>query len=384
MKTFWLKKEECTGCGACENVCPKKAIQLSENSCGFKYPIINENCIDCNLCESVCKRRTENQLQRFKQPEVYATWSLNKEIRYNSTSGGLFSEIAKIVLREKGYVAGAQYNNDNLVEHILVDNKEGLEKIRQSKYIQSDAKNIYTEIKTKLKQDKKVAFCGAPCQVAALYAYLGKEYENLLTIDFICRGMNSPKAYRAWLYEIEKEEKSKVKKVWFKYKVNGWKNSPRCTKVDFENGTCKVFEGDKNTFMSGYLGPNLYIRPSCGNCDFKGIQRQGDLTLADFWGIDKELDDDQGTSLVLVNSKKGKQFFTEISQCIFKQEMNIEDILDGNVCFQNSVEVNPKSKAFLESLDNMPFSVALKRYASVSVRKKILNRVKRVVKRIIN
>jgi coenzyme F420-reducing hydrogenase beta subunit len=127
-------------------------------------------------------------------------------------------------------------------------------------------------VKEELKK-RPVLFCGSPCQVAGLHSYLGKKNDNLYTIDFICRGMNSPKAYKAWLREIEEKEKAKVTRVWFKYKENGWKKSPRCTRIDLSNGKYIVQKGEFNPFMSGYLGPNLYIRPSCSDCQFKGFIR---------------------------------------------------------------------------------------------------------------
>lgn len=376
MKEFWLEKNQCTGCAACVNVCPQSAIVMSEDKCGFNYPIINNKCIDCGLCEKICNERLENNNSRFAEPNVYASWSLDNTVRYNSTSGGLFSEIAKKVLQSGGVVCGAKYNSDNLVEHAIVEDEAGLKDIRQSKYIQSNINNIYSEVEKRLKQGKLVAFCGAPCQVAALYSYLRKEYGNLLTIDFICRGMNSPKAYKSWLDEIEDEEKSKAVRVWFKYKTNGWKRSPRCTRVDFENGKQRVYDQENNLFMCGYLGSNLYIRPSCANCDFKGIPRHSDITLADFWKIDEKLDDNKGTSLLMINSKRGREIFESILSQIFFEKMEISDILEGNVCFENSVEINPNSEKFLYSLDTMKFSKALFKY-----NKKIF--IKRFVKRLL-
>lgn len=376
MKEFWLKKEECTGCGACINICPVNAISMKPDSCGFSYPVIKDNCIHCNLCEKVCKSRRNLNTKRFEQPQVFAAWSLDKEIRYNSTSGGIFSEIAKVVLQQGGFVAGAGYNKDNLVEHILIQKEKELDIIRQSKYIQSDTGMIYQKIKEKLLKGKKVLFCGAPCQTAGLYAYLGKDVPRLITADFICRGMNSPKAYLAWLNELEQEQKSRAVKVWFKYKMNGWKKSPLCTKIDFENGTSRIQNGAENTFMSGYLGPNLYIRPCCGKCEFKGVPRQGDITLADFWGVDESLDDDGGTSLVLLNSQKGKEIFQEVKYRIFEQERQADEIIQGNDCFYNSVKINPKSKAFLESLDRIGFRKALKKYMRNALLRKIYRKIK--------
>lgn len=379
MKKFWIDKDKCTACGACENVCPKNAIHMETDRCGFKYPVISEKCIECNLCEKVCNRRLELRKNEMFIPKIYAAWSLNPNIRYHSTSGGVFSELAMYILAQNGYASGVRYNESKMAVYTLISNTKDLEYIRQSKYLQSDVGMIYQKIKTKLKNNEKVIFCGAPCQVAGLYAYLNKEYDNLLTIDFICRGMNSPKAYFSWLRELEIKNKHSVERVWFKYKKDGWKNSPLCTKIDFDDNYSIVLKGDENLFMYGYLGPNLYIRPCCGDCDFKGIPRLGDITLADFWGIEKALDDDKGTSLVMLNNQKGQEIFDKIKSRLFCQERSLEETIEGNVCLYNSVEVNPRSREFLEHLDNVVFSKAIQKYVHISVLKKIKRKVKRSI-----
>ena len=378
MKEFWLEKRECTGCGACANICPVDALSMKSDCCGFAYPDISKNCINCGMCQKVCEKRINAPDNNFKKPDTYAVWSKDNDVRYFSTSGGAFSELARVILRRHGYVAGALYNEDNLVEHSIICDEAGLEKIRQSKYIQSDAGNIYRQIKDKLSENKLVAFCGAPCQISALYAFLGKDYDNLITIDFICRGMNSPKAYKSWLQEIEKEEKKKVKKVWFKYKSGGWKKSPRCTRIDFEDGSYKVYDGDENVFMTGYLGANLYIRQSCGECQFKGLPRRSDITLADFWGIEKELDDDMGTSMVLVNTEKGMELFSAASSAMNVHKRNIDEIYAGNVCLNGSVKINKKSENFLKSLDRLEFSKAVKKYEKITLFERVCNKLRRI------
>ena len=178
--------------------------------------------------------------------------------------------------------------------------------------------------------------------------------------------MNSPKAFKAWLSEIEKREGCKVTKVWFKYKEGGWKTSPKRTRLDFENGSYKVYEGEKNLYMHGYLTSNLYIRPCCGDCRFKGVPRKSDVTFADFWGIDKELDDDKGTSMLLVNSEKGKRYFEIV---------------------RNNLNVPQKGHDFLADLDNLSFSEDLKKYGGYPVRiplwKRCFYKVKRIAKRML-
>lgn len=376
----WIEKNQCTGCASCANICPVNAIEMRLDNSGFEYPVINENaCIHCKACEQVCLKRISKENNNYSIPKTYAAWSRRKEIRFHSTSGGAFSELAAVVLQKGGVVIGAEYDKENLVRHTVIKQAEKLEKIRQSKYIQSSMGYIFREIRSYLNSEKSVVFCGCPCQVSGLYSYLGKEYPNLVTIDFICRGVNSPKAYQAWLLEIEKSAGSRVVKVWFKYKKEGWKKSPRCTKVDFENGRSLVFEQKDNLFMEGYLGYNLYMRPCCGTCQFKGIPRRADITLADFWGLEKELDDDKGASMILVNNSKGEELFRQARPKMEVFERNFDEIFKGNTYFDKSVEISDKSLDFLKELDIKPFSKVLKKYMHTAIYKKIRKKIKNFV-----
>lgn len=378
-------KVKCNGCSGCYNICPKNCITMEADENGFSYPVIDKSvCINCDLCKKVCPLLTEsNHNNNFEEPTVYAAWSNNEDIRLNSTSGGIFSELAQAILKNQGKIVGAQYNTDNIVEHVMINDYAGLEKIRQSKYTQSNIGSIYREIKQNLNEKETILFCGAPCHVAALKSYLNKEYKNLITVDFICRGVNSPKAYYYWLKELEEKYESKARKVWFKYKINGWKNSPTCTRIDFEDGKHCVVNAEENKFMQGYLGPNLYIRPSCSDCKFKGVPRQSDITLADFWGISDELDDDKGTSLVLINSIKGEKLFNLLKEDIFFEQRSFKEISRENVCFQNSVIINKKSSKFLEELGRKPFSKVVNKYTKISIARRIIRKGKRVLKKII-
>ena len=311
------------------------------------------------------------------RPETYAVWSKNEEIRYCSTSGGAFSEIAKYIFKMKGVISGAHYDANNMVEHILISDENELKQIRQSKYLSSRMGNIYIEIKEKLDEGRLVCFCGSPCQVAGLLTFLKKKYDNLITIDFICRGMNSPKAYRAWLDEIEKEEKNRVKRVWFKYKEGGWKTSPKRTRLDFVDGRIIIKSGEENLFMHGYLTSNLYIRPCCGKCLFKGLPRKSDITLADFWGIEEELDDDKGVSLLLINSESGKKIFNAIRENLVVHKKDFDKILQGNPMFDKSVSVPVDSYYFLKDLDTLPFSKCLRKYTRKSIWRRVVRKLER-------
>lgn len=322
-------------------------------------------------------------MERYTIPDTYAVWSKDSNIRYNSTSGGAFSEFAKAILSEGGIVVGAKYNEQNLVEHTVVNSYSGIEELRQSKYLSSSVGDVYKKVKEELVKGGLVAFCGSPCQVAGLYSFLGKEYNNLFTMDFICRGMNSPKAFKAWIEEIEEHERSKVKKVWFKYKDGGWKSSPKRTRLDFEDGTFKVFEGEKNLYMHGYLTSNLYIRPCCGDCQFKGVPRKSDVTFADFWGIDKELDDDKGTSMLLVNSEKGREYFEKVKDNMEVYKKDFDAIFAGNPMFTTSAVVPAKGHDFLVDLDNLAFSECLKKYSGYPIPTPLWRKVARKAKRML-
>lgn len=379
MIKLWIQNDKCTGCGACENICPKDAIHLKPDKYGFIHPQISDTCIDCGTCKKVCEARFTRKSDNAIEPITFAAWSKDSKTRFTSTSGGVFSELAKFILASNGVIVGAQYTSNNYVEHTIIENENNLERIRQSKYIQSNIGIVFRNIKSHLKKGRLVGFCGAPCQVAGLYAYLGKDYENLFTFDFICRGMNSPKALQAWLTEIENKEGVNVSKVWFKYKIDGWKKSPRCTRIDFTDGTNIVKKQEDNLFMLGYLNANLYIRPCCGDCDFKNVPRVADITLADFWGLSFLIDDDMGTSMVLVNNEKGYSLFKNISNNIIMHERKFEEIFKENECFNSSVWINPKSKEFLLALDNMPFSEAFVKYTRPTLKKKVKRKIKRIL-----
>lgn len=351
-------KVNCVGCYACYNACPTKAITLEEDKEGFKYPKIDkEKCINCGKCERVCpilnqKLKEENRIK----PVIMAAWSKNEDIRIDSTSGGIFSELAKKVLQEQGVVVGALYTKSWKVEHAIITKESEIEKVRSSKYLQSDINDIYIKIEEYLKKNVKVLMCGTPCQIAGLYNYLNKEYENLITCDFICRGVNSPKIFEMYIKHLEQKYKSPIKQIKFKNKKHGWHNFS--TKIDFENGKTYIGGRYTDSYMIGYLQHNAFIRPSCYECKFKGVPKKADITLGDFWGIEKIdqlLDNNKGTSIVMLNNEKAEEFFTSLKDNIFYKRIESKQVYEHNVCANSSVKMTKEREEVFKNIDNMSY-----------------------------
>lgn len=376
-----IKKELCTGCDACFNVCTEKCIEMVADVTGFRYPKVDyDKCIKCTECIKTCPSINKPSLEyKWQEPKVYAAWSLNENIRFNSTSGGIFSELAKEVILDGGLVAGARYNEEQLVEHDIIECIDGIEKLRQSKYVQSDIGDILKHIEELLIAKRLVAFCGSPCQVAGLLNYLKNPYENLITFDFVCRGTNSPKVYLKYIEMLENKYNSKIEKVWFKNKTYGWNRFS--TRINFNNGKIYIKDRYNDLYMRGYIEENLYMRPCCFDCKYKDFPRVADLTLADFWGVgatDPELDEDKGTSLIMINSEKGDNLFSKIEDRIYRKESIMETALPGNGAILKSAVKNPKSEEFLIMLNKYPFDVCFKKYAQNKSYKRMKNKIHRI------
>lgn len=369
-----VSKELCTGCGTCANICPQKCIEMEYDKKGFCCPKTDRSlCNECGLCLETCPSlHPVSRAGKWTDPKVFAAWSLDEKVRFESTSGGVFSELSRKILQEGGLVAAARYNGRNLVEHCMIDTEEDIKTVRQSKYIQSDTGFVYRTIRQKLLEKKLVGFCGAPCQVAGLLNFLGKPYDNLVTFDFVCRGTNSPKAYLKYLEMLEKKYGSKVVKVWFKNKTYGWNRF--CTRIDFADGQTYLKDRFTDLFMRGYIEENLYMRPCCFSCKYRSFPRTADITLADFWGaggIDPLLDPDKGTSLILINSDKGSMLFDSIKNRLFRKESTLQAALPGNGCISDSPAVNANSGRFMELLDAYPFDVCFRKCVKRNIRKRM-------------
>lgn len=360
-------ESNCTGCEACVSICPKKCIVLQENEHGFRIPTVNtEICIDCRVCEDVCPiQHHEISHKNHSYPlEAYAAINNDNDIRFNSTSGGVFSALAEEIMSESGYVSGAIYDQNREVVHILSNSIEDIKRLRQSKYTQSFKNGIYSDVENALKNGNRVLFVGTPCEVAALQNYLIKrkiEQARLITVDFLCLGANSNKVYREYLKYLELKYKSKVKKVWFKNKEKSWNRFS--TRVDFENGKHYIADRYMDPYMQSYIGKPMIIRKCCEECLYKSLPHCSDITLADFWGVEeviKGIDSNHGVSLVYINTETGKALFDSICDRITKYSVDIELTFKKNPMSQKSVILNKDREQFFSILSTKGFDEAIK------------------------
>lgn len=362
-------KVDCCGCNACGDICPKGSITFLLDHEGFWYPHVNqETCIDCHLCEKVCPIINKaDYVCRFNTPKIYAAYTKDEHIRLDSTSGGIHSMLAQAIFKRNGYVGGAVYNYDHTVSHILSSDPNQLEAIRSSKYLQSKMEGQYKEVKHVLESGKIVFYCGAPCQIQSLYKYLHKEYDNLITCDFICRGVNSPKVFLSYINMLERQYGARATNIKFKAKKWGWHNFS--IRVGFENGKEYCKDREHDLFYIGYLGYGNFARPSCYDCQFKGFPQKADITLADFWGIEKidpSMDQDKGTSLVMINSEKGQFLFDSIRDKINSKEFSLDEAQRCNQAMVSSLKAKANNRdAFFEAIDKKPFELVAKQFFDV-------------------
>ena len=305
----------CCGCGACANACPKNAITMQEDAAGFIFPAVDETlCVACGRCIDVCVFRDKHKGENG-EPAVYAAATRDREILLQSSSGGIFSELAGAVLERGGAVFGAAWTKELTLEHCLVKTPEDLQKLRGSKYVQSDTADTFRQAKKLLDAGSAVCYCGTPCQIAGLKAFLGKDYEDLLTVDLVCHGVPSMKMLRDDLEAVTGGKTASLQDIRFRDKRYKWGVKGSLTYTD----SIQKYDAGSSPYYFYFLKGEVY-RESCYQCRFPSENRQGDITLGDYWGVRKALlakmgctDLDAGASCVLVNSEKGKRWFDIIA-----------------------------------------------------------------------
>lgn len=317
----------CTGCRACEQICPHSAMSMQPNAEGFLESFIDYiKCVDCGLCRLVCP---QNIKPKLNDPiKVYAVRDKNDSEIHISASGGAFAAAARTILTNGGIVVGAVYNDDMTVSHIVVDNMENLHKLQSSKYVQSNTESTFREVKKLLKSGKNVLYSGTPCQIAGLKGFLRKDYENLYTMDLICHGVASPKLFAKYLEWLGGKMGGKIVYYDFRDKSTGWGlDYMTKTKTKTKTMPCSL-----DPYYYHFLKGDTY-RESCYRCQYSQKNRVGDITIGDYWGIEKEYPyfySTKGVSCALINTPKGQHLWEQISQEFVSLESTFDKVVNAN------------------------------------------------------
>ena len=405
--------EICCACTACEQICPKHCISMTEDAKGFLYPkVVESMCVECGLCEKVCPALSKEV--PVKPQKVYAAIHKDESVRLQSSSGGIFTALAEKVIQDGGVVFGARFDDDWNVVHDYTESIDGLASFRGSKYVQSRVGDNYAKVKSFLTEGRTVLFTGTPCQTMGLWRFLRKDYENLIVVDFVCHGVPSSMVWRKYLNDLKETHTVCVDKknnvllslkestlvgVSFRDKRNGWK------KFGFATHFLSASEADKkwvakplgskkidffepyneNAFMCAFLW-DLCLRPSCYNCPAKGGRSHSDITIADYWGVQNVLpdfDDDKGCSLVMLHTERGTHFYEKTN--VISYVTTYEQALEGNPSIECSVVRGKYVDEFWKrySTESFPLLIqSLEREMHLGVVRKIVRKFKSLLYKI--
>ncbi len=351
--------DSCMGCSSCAQACPRDAIEMNFNSEGFYNPFVNpDKCIRCLRCEKSCPILNPIQNNRIA-PKAYVAWHKDSNVRYDSSSGGVFSSFAEVVLRQGGVIWGAGFDDKMVLAYQCVELGRSLSHIRRSKYIQAYVGDTFMQIQNQLVAGRKVLFCGTPCHVAGLYAYLrGNNLDNLLTVDFICHGVPSIQLFKNYIHWLEIKYKDRIIDFNFREKRFG---------INYNVGTSATFLHKKKKFL--YLEDNSYtlgycrgmsIHKTCSQCHFRSVYRPSDITMGDFHGLKKmypSIEQYKGLSCLIVNSRKGEDILKFLNLDLI--EIPLESIIKTNPSYTKNLD--PKS-IDLECIIEIPYEKVQSRY----------------------
>lgn len=366
-------KAQCCGCTACKSICPKQAIEMVEDEHGFLYPKINqEKCINCGLCKKACFYQSGYKVLDgyLDKIETYAIKHKDLKVRITSQSGGAFTVLSNEILRQNGIIYGVGYKNDFKVCYKRVETKEQRDELRGSKYVQSEVGDIFKQVKSDLESGKKVLFSGTPCHVAGLAKFI-KNKENLFLVDIVCHGTPSPKIFSNYISYLEKKYNGKVEQFNFRDKSFGWN-----THIE-----SFVINGKKivQTIYTDLFYKHIMLREACYNCQFTNLDRSSDITIADCWGIEKnrpDINDNKGVSLVIVNTKKGKQLYESGISEIIQYRVDIKDYLQPQMQYPNKKD--KRYEEFWHDYEVEGFAYIIKKYTGLS----FVGRIKKSLKKI--
>lgn len=379
-------KDTCTGCGACTSICPYNAASMVQDEEGFYYPVIDDaQCTNCGACKNVCHVYKDHK-DIFSVSSFYACQSNHQETVKTSSSGGMFTELAKVVLENEGVVFGAAFSEDfRALNHCSTD-EVPLEKLKKSKYFESNMDLTIKKIGIELKKGRTVLFCGTPCQAMGVRAAFGNSFENLIIIDFLCHGVPSVKAYRKYIEDIERKYKKKVQEVSFRSKKLGWKTY--CMFIKFVGGKVYLKTGFEDPFFRLFFSKKA-LRDCCYSCN-KANKSEADITIGDFWGISqmKTLsDNDKGISLVSVHTPKGNELLKNISSKVTKINLSSENVL---YAYNRPARCRPDNRINFDEFDffnntvfsKLSFRLKLRTFCLRHVfLEKMVRKISRIVKR---
>lgn len=353
---------------------------MAADSMGFLYPVVDmERCTECGLCRRACPVLVPPP--RHLYPKVYACVARDDAVREASSSGGVFGLLARRVVEAGGAVFGAAFDEDFDVIHVRAESQEQLRGLRGSKYVQSRIGSTYTQVRDALAAGRRVLFSGTPCQVAGLQSFLGRDYDGLLCVDLVCHGVPSPHVWRRYMEFQEERYGANIEDISFRTKTEGWRRS-QDIHLKFDNGAEYREMPARDPYMVAFLR-DICLRPSCYACMFKGLERSSDITLADFWGIQDvapEMDDDKGTSLVLVHSAAGDSLFDSLEQDLKSVGVSASDAIEHNPPAIMSAAPHAKSAAFYRELESAPFDRLVRKHCYPSFVRRVLGRVVRVLR----
>lgn len=343
--------DRCCGCGACAAACPKKVITMTVDSNGFYKPEVLEGCVECGACLKVCP--VEQPPVGEAPMDFYACAAEPERVR-NSSSGGVFSLLAEAVLIQGGVVFGCAWSDDHLPRHGQIDSIAQLPALYGSKYAQSNMEGIYPRVRQQLQAGKTVLFSGSPCQVAGLRRFLKKDYDRLIAVDFICHGVPSSKVLHKHLQALERKQGAKVSSLTFRDKTKGWKELQLT--VRFDDGSEYSRPASQDPYYRAFLS-NLSLNKICGECPFNTLPRSADITLGDFWRVERHhagFAENDGVSCVVISSEKGKALFESIRKKLTVVESSQADIMDGNPFLNGHCKLHKRREKFFAGLETTP------------------------------
>ncbi|MCM1495269.1 MAG: Coenzyme F420 hydrogenase/dehydrogenase, beta subunit C-terminal domain [Bacteroides sp.] len=355
--------EECVGCSACKNICPVDCIEMMYNEEGYFVPFIDETkCIHCDACKKVCPMQEAYQPDKEMQ-QAYLFIHCQEYYRNLSSSGGFFKALSDVVLEDNGVVFGAYLTEDFLVRHGYVEQKEDIFRLMGSKYVQSEMGDSYKQAKEFLEQGRWVLFSGTPCQIGGLYSFLGKEYDNLTTVELFCAGIPSQYSWKSYLKDYHGNEE--IRYVQFRYKGQGWWQ----TGLRFQYLKDDYYFSSRSRldpYMAAFSN-TVNLNETCYHCKFKGEKKNADFSIGDAWNINRirvNMDDDRGITIVLINSEKGLKIIKKIQRDNHLFEVSLEEAMFAREEWNPNVNVPDNRESFIYDLKEHGFKYAFENNVS--------------------